>query len=79
MELWPEWISELQNHAPELQLQTPLLQIAENAAAYKRMVDLAGRRDDLGLKLIPPDSLEFIWPGAVHGGLQSSQDGVWTP
>ena len=79
MELWPDWIRQLQKHEPHLQLKTPLLQLAENDQAFERMIELAGRRAELGLQVIPPDCLQTIWPGARHGGLRSRLDGRLEP
>ena len=79
MELWPGWVRQLQEHEPELQLKTPLLQLAENDLAFERMIELAGRRTELGLQIIPRECLQTIWPGASHGGLQSRLDGRLDP
>ena len=49
MALWPDWISRLQRFEPGLVLQGPLVQIAEDQAAFERMEQLAKDRGDLGL------------------------------
>ena len=79
MALWPEWIAQLQRFEPTLSLDTSLVQIAEDDAAFERMRSLASDRGHLGLRAIPPADIGTIWPTAQFGALQSKNDGRINP
>ena len=75
MRQWPHWIEALQPFAPDLTLQTPLLQLAADSAAVEQQQQLVKRRPDSGLELIDPEAC----PLPCAGGLQSNQDGRIDP
>ena len=79
MALWPQWITQLQRFEPSLSLDTSLVQIAEDDAAFERMRRLASDRGHLGLQAIPPADVGTIWPTAQFGALQSKNDGRINP
>ena len=79
MALWPEWIAQLQRFEPSLSLDTSLVQIAEDDAAFERMQSLASDRGHLGLRTIPPADIGTIWPTAQFGALESKNDGRINP
>ena len=75
MTLWPQWIKALQSFVPDLQLQTPLIQLADDNDVLKRMQDLVERRQNLGLQLLPA----MDDPLTCLGGLISQRDGRLEP
>ena len=79
MELWPGWITKLQDFVPNLTLQTPLLQVASDEATRDRLNALAEQRQQLGLRALAPAELDRLWSGANHGGLWSERDGRVDP
>ena len=44
MALWPQWIKALQTFEPDLRLQSPLIQLADDDDVLKRMQGLVERR-----------------------------------
>ncbi|WP_353292784.1 FAD-dependent oxidoreductase [Synechococcus sp. M16CYN] len=79
MKLWPQWIAQLQRFEPSLILQTSLVQIAADDNAFRRMLQLANKRRDLGLCTVPAKAVQLIWPTAQSGALQSNNDGRINP
>ena len=75
MALWPEWIKALQTFEPDLQLESPLVQLADDTDVLKRMQDLVDRRHGLGLQLLPATDD----PPACLGALSSQRDGRLDP
>ena len=75
MALWPQWIKALQTFEPDLRLQSPLIQLADDDDVLKRMQGLVERRKGLGLQLIPA----MDNPVPCLGGLSSLRDGRLEP
>ena len=75
MALWPQWIKALQTFEPDLRLQSPLIQLADDDDVLKRMQGLVERRQGLGLQLLPA----MDDPVPCLGGLSSQRDGRLEP
>ena len=75
MALWPQWIKAMQRFEPALQLDSPLIQLADDDDGLKRMQTLVERRQGLGLQLVPA----MDEPVACIGGLCSERDGRLEP
>ncbi len=82
IELWPEWIKNLNSAKNPLFINTPLVKFPKSEKEANTMNDLAKERYRLGLEMIKPNSNEWLkkfWPNEKYGCLISHKDGFIDP
>lgn len=83
MQLWPELIKKINHVDIDLELKTPLIQLAGERQEIEFFKKLTTERSHLGLKLLNANinTMQKIrpWPNNQYGGLISTQDGHINP
>ncbi len=57
IELWPKWISLLQNINNGLNIEKPLIQLTTNEEKFKKLKKFIDENDDLSLQILEKDSI----------------------
>ena len=82
MKLWPELIKRINISEIGLELETPLIQLANGLKELEFMNKLSNERANLGVKILKNNlkvSRDRQWPNGKYGGLISKNDGRINP
>ncbi|MBW3042963.1 NAD(P)/FAD-dependent oxidoreductase [Prochlorococcus marinus] len=82
MELWKDWLIQLDYSRSSIALEKPLIKLASSAKEYQSMIEISKNKKEYGIELLDEISLEFwssIFEKQLIGGLISHEDGRLNP
>ena len=82
MQLWKEWLSEINLFEDDSIFKKPLIKLATGEKDYQSMLKIHNKKKGYGIELLDKDSLEFwnsIFETKLIGGLISYADGRLNP
>ena len=82
MQLWKEWLTQIDNHGSKLNLKKPLIKLACSEKEYQSMIEISKNKKEYGIELLDQSSID-IWSSIFEknliGGLVSHEDGRLNP
>tara|TARA_B100000700_G_scaffold97418_1_gene109628 strand:+ start:197 stop:1297 length:1101 start_codon:yes stop_codon:yes gene_type:complete len=82
MKLWEEWLVEINQSDSNIQLEKPLIQLANSEKEYESMIEISKNKKEFGIEILDKKSIEFwssIFEKEIIGGLISHKDGRLNP
>ncbi len=82
IEIWPEWIKNLNTYDPNLNIQKPLIKVASSETEKISLKKLFERKKNNDLHLLDSEDIKKIFPNLSienHGGIVSCLDGRIDP
>ena len=82
MQLWREWLIEIDDSESNIKLEKPLIKLACSEKEYQSMIEISQNKKEYGIELLDKNSIEFwnsIFEKKLIGGLISHEDGRLNP
>tara|TARA_Y100001968_G_scaffold240265_1_gene223792 strand:+ start:31 stop:1134 length:1104 start_codon:yes stop_codon:yes gene_type:complete len=82
MNLWKEWLTEINYSESDLIFKKPLIKLANSDKEYQSMIELSKNKKEYGIELLDKNSLNVwnnIFETELIGGLISHEDGRLNP
>ena len=82
MQLWKEWLVEIDDYELGNKLEKPLIKLANSEEEYQSMIEISKNKKEYGVELLNKNSIKFwnsIFEKKLIGGLISHQDGRINP
>ena len=82
MQLWSEWLLEINGFKSNIQFERPLIKLASSEKEYETMIEISKNKKEYGIELLDKSSTEFwssIFEKKLIGGLISHEDGRLNP
>ena len=82
MQLWKEWLAEIDHSKQNIILEKPLIKLANSEKEYKSMIEISKNKKNYGIELLDQSSIEFwnsIFEKKLIGGIISHEDGRLNP
>ena len=77
MKLWKTWLTQLDPSQSNIQLEKPLIKLADSEKEYQSMINVSEIKKEYGIKLLDQVSIEFwssVFEKKLIGGLISYED-----
>ena len=82
MQLWKEWLVDINHFEQNITLEKPLIKLANSEKEYKSMIEISKNKKNYGIELLNRSSIEFwnsIFEKKLIGGIISHEDGRLNP
>jgi len=82
MELWKEWLPQINNSKSRSLFEKPLIKLASSEIEFQSMIEISKKKKTYGIEILDKNSLEFwnsIFETKIIGGLISHEDGRINP
>ena len=82
MKLWKEWLIEINQSESNINLEKPLIKLANSEKEYQSMIEISKNKKQYGIEVLDKISIEFwssIFEKKLIGGLISHEDGRLNP
>ena len=82
MELWNEWLIEINDSKSDIKLEKPLIKLANSENEYQSMIEISKNKKNFGIEVLDQNSIRFwnsIFEKKIIGGLISYEDGRLDP
>ena len=82
MQLWREWLIEIDHSESNIRLEKPLIKLASSEKEYQSMLEIRKNKYKYGIEVLDKKSIEFwnsIFKKKLIGGIISHEDGRLNP
>ena len=59
MQLWKEWLIEIDKSESDIKFEKPLIKLANSEIEYQSMIDISKNKKEYGIELLDKTSIEF--------------------